>query len=289
MKLLIAGLIVAVACSTQALSLAQQTPSISASDLASLRSALLNRALVQRSFPADVSVAYEYLEGRLRAIPVDRQAFLAITVSDVQQKGPFLLLRGTAVLYVRVEGSRQIARVRSETPAALTVYLPSVPVDKSLQQVVSDELFFPNVETALASIPEAQKACLPQLYSPAAKKLVAGPSCTTPPTDEGVQPPKLLKQVDPTLPPQLANTPGVWANTVSLTINEKGIPEAVHVVRPAFLTIPAAKGISDLSTSALDDNAVTAVKKYRFSPATKGGTPVPTHLFIDVQYQSFGH
>ena len=53
---------------------------------------------------------------------------------------------------------------------------------------------------------------------------------------------------------------------VAVVVNRDGLPEEVHVVKPLG--------------AEFDSSAVTAVKQYRFKPATKAGKPVPVRVHV---------
>ncbi len=60
---------------------------------------------------------------------------------------------------------------------------------------------------------------------------------------------------------------------ISLTVDEEGMPTMIHVkksLRPEF-----------------DEEAVKAIRKYRFKPATRDGQPVAKDLSIEVRFQHF--
>jgi periplasmic protein TonB len=58
---------------------------------------------------------------------------------------------------------------------------------------------------------------------------------------------------------------------VRLTVDERGIPRNVRVVRPVGM--------------GLDENAIKAVKQERFRPAMRGGRPVAFPLSMEVNFK----
>ena len=58
---------------------------------------------------------------------------------------------------------------------------------------------------------------------------------------------------------------------IQLIVDRDGLPQNVHVIRSV--------GIG------LDDNAIAAVKQYRFTPAMEDGKPVAVQLNIEVNFQ----
>jgi periplasmic protein TonB len=59
--------------------------------------------------------------------------------------------------------------------------------------------------------------------------------------------------------------------TVHLTVDERGIPQNVHVARPIGM--------------GLDGSAIKAVQQERFKPAMRGGRPVPFSFPMDVRFK----
>jgi TonB family protein len=87
----------------------------------------------------------------------------------------------------------------------------------------------------------------------------------------GVVPPRIIHRVDPQNPD--GKTP-VHAGTVVLDaiIQENGVPRVVRLVR-------------SLSWG-LDENAIGALKQWRFSPAMKDGHPVKVRMNVDMTFDS---
>ena len=57
---------------------------------------------------------------------------------------------------------------------------------------------------------------------------------------------------------------------LAVAINATGVVDSVRVVRPL--------------EPSLDENAVVAVSKWQFTPATKDGKPVPIQMEVEVGY-----
>jgi TonB family protein len=60
---------------------------------------------------------------------------------------------------------------------------------------------------------------------------------------------------------------------ITLIVDENGMPQNVRVVRKL--------------DPGLDQNAIDAVNKYRFKPATKNGGPVPVEIFVEVAFKLY--
>ena len=60
---------------------------------------------------------------------------------------------------------------------------------------------------------------------------------------------------------------------ISLIVDAQGNPQNPRVVRPLGM--------------GLDEKALEAVRKYKFKPAMKGGTPVPVMMSIEVNFRLY--
>ena len=83
--------------------------------------------------------------------------------------------------------------------------------------------------------------------------------------------PQVISKIEPEYTEE-ARRAGVNANaSVRLIVSADGIPENVEIVRgPGF---------------GLDENAVAAVKTWRFNPGTKNGVPAPVRANVEVQFR----
>ncbi len=87
--------------------------------------------------------------------------------------------------------------------------------------------------------------------------------------------PKLLNAPEPEFQKDRLKSkePFNGTGTIGLTVDEQGKPRQFHVVR-------------SLSAD-FDQEAVSAVEKYRFAPAMRHSKAVPVALKIEVNYQRF--
>lgn len=84
----------------------------------------------------------------------------------------------------------------------------------------------------------------------------------------GVSPPILLYAVDPKFSPQAKDKKVGGTVLVGLIVDEKGKPLYIRVIRGVGM--------------GLDENAVDAVKQYKFKPAMENGKPVRVSINIEV-------
>jgi TonB family protein len=87
----------------------------------------------------------------------------------------------------------------------------------------------------------------------------------------GVRAPKLLHKVEPSYS-DLARA-AKWQGTtiLNVVVGTDGTAQSIHVKRALGL--------------GLDDNAIAAVKQWRFEPATRDGQPVPVMATIEVNFR----
>lgn len=88
--------------------------------------------------------------------------------------------------------------------------------------------------------------------------------------EPGVTPPKILYKEEPdfTEPARKHGVQGVVA--LNVVVDSTGRISDVRIVHAVGM--------------GLDENAIEAVKNWRFAPATKDGLPVPVAVYIEVDY-----
>ena len=89
----------------------------------------------------------------------------------------------------------------------------------------------------------------------------------------GVTAPVLIKQVEPQFSEDARQQHAGGTVTVNMIVDQHGVPQNVHVVRGVGM--------------GLDENAVKAVKQYRFKPAMENGKPVAVYLNVAVKFDYF--
>jgi TonB family protein len=101
---------------------------------------------------------------------------------------------------------------------------------------------------------------------------------------DGVLEPKLLYQVEPQFTKAARKKKVSGIVLVSLIVGTDGLPTNVSILRSIGSSVDKKHLEAALS---LDEAALEAVKKYKFSPATYRGTPVPVELHVEVNFQIF--
>jgi TonB family protein len=89
----------------------------------------------------------------------------------------------------------------------------------------------------------------------------------------GYTPPHLLHSVDPQYSPEARAAKFSGKCVVALTVDIEGNPINVHIEKPLGM--------------GLDENAINAVKQYRFTPAVQDGVPIAKRLHVEVDFRYY--
>jgi len=87
----------------------------------------------------------------------------------------------------------------------------------------------------------------------------------------GVSPPAIIFKVEPEYSEEARKAKFQGTVTLSVVVDEKGNPRDIKITRPLGL--------------GLDQKAVEAVEKWKFSPGKKDGKPVPVFAQIEVNFR----
>ncbi|HEY1994057.1 MAG TPA: energy transducer TonB [Edaphobacter sp.] len=101
---------------------------------------------------------------------------------------------------------------------------------------------------------------------------------------DGVTAPFLFHSEELSIPKNMRKAIFSGRCLVALTVDIKGDPEDVHIVRST--PDPNDKGMHDVA-NALQNSCIEAAQKYRFRPGTFQGKPVPVDLKLEISYQQF--
>jgi TonB family protein len=101
---------------------------------------------------------------------------------------------------------------------------------------------------------------------------------------DGVSPPNLVFAPDPEFTDKARRKRLGGTVVLSLTVDVAGKPQDVRVSRS--LAEDVSKKLKSIALG-LDENAVNAVKQYRFEPAEFRGKPVPVETTVEVQYRIY--
>jgi TonB family protein len=125
-------------------------------------------------------------------------------------------------------------------------------------------------------------------------KLSAGPEAAVPRPNpdasgnyhvgDGVSAPRLVFASDPEYTAKASRKKLGGRLVVSLTVDGAGRPHDVRVLHS--LAEGVSKKLRPIALS-LDENAIKAVKEYRFEPAEFEGKPVPVETTVEINYRIY--
>jgi len=87
----------------------------------------------------------------------------------------------------------------------------------------------------------------------------------------GVSPPQILSKIEPEYSEEARKAKFQGVVVLQIVVDEKGNPRDIKIVRPLGL--------------GLDQKAIDAVEKWKFSPGKKDGKPVPVFAQIEVNFR----
>jgi len=107
-----------------------------------------------------------------------------------------------------------------------------------------------------------------------------------------VKGPVIIYQSEPEFTPEGRKAKVQGIVTVGLVVNERGIPQNVHVSRGMGIGTdgkpdPKFKKAWRKAADGMNQSAVDAVTKYRFKPASENGKPVAVYLNVEVNFAIF--
>lgn len=107
----------------------------------------------------------------------------------------------------------------------------------------------------------------------------------------GIRPPRVITSVDPEYTDLARKKKISGICVVGLVVDAQGNPQNIRVVRSIAKDLESiGKDLEPKLRKAadgLDQNAINAVSKYRFSPAEYEGRPVPVQVNIEVSFKMF--
>lgn len=244
----------------------------------SLETRLINKPLYLRGFPQADALNYDG-SGRLIS-PSDTTPFTlaGIDVTRVELKGNGLTIEGRRV---GLELEQQDARTRvplqvngADEPIRIEIApAPGADYTPAVNAIFADDL-----GSLAPSLPPywqvyARNNFLAAgnnlaLHSPREEKKLDKPINKG--GKESIVKPTLLRSAAPEVTPAAVNLHYKASVIISLVVEKDGVPSHLQLLRPAGL--------------GLDEQAIAAVQKYIFHPATQKGRPIPVDLNVVVDF-----
>ncbi len=256
------------------------------SDEQALRTKLLGQPLYLRGLQADDKLRFD-AQGHTSSSAQAPFSLAGVTVDEVKLHGGELQLQCHRVGLVFDKGVPQrtdlvLRNGRQVKSEAIAIQVDGTPGGDFAPAL--DAIFTADLRDLVPGMPD--------VWQPFARARLLGPPAALsagetdlpriepkdPPggvldAKEGMQPPKLAKRNEPQYSEAARNLRHQGECVVSAVVGTDGLPHDVIVVSPT--------GVG------LDEEAVAAVRQYRFKPAMLNGTPVAVRLHIAVNFQIF--
>jgi TonB family protein len=249
------------------------------------RDAVMKQEVYLRDFSGDKEVRWRWDGGALAPMTPMVRTLSAVMVTSVKVKGARIEVYGERHALLR-KSDTEIVVVPEKEPVRVEVDLSGAD-EAALLPKLAGLLFYADRQSALAGLPMAYRDVVPAKTDinccHTSRRRVKTCDCTQPEgscddNDDKVKltratAPKLKYQVDPEFSEE-ARRKKVSGNVkVGFEIDVTGHTKDLWIVRPMGF--------------GLDEKAAEAVSQYVFMPATCGGKPVATQLFVDVNFQIF--
>lgn len=101
---------------------------------------------------------------------------------------------------------------------------------------------------------------------------------------KGVVPPRLIHSEDAKFPPVARRLHIQGVSVMQLIVDEQGRPQNVTTVKSIGTMLPHYQWDA---AQKLDENAVKAVRKFRFRPAMLNDKPVPSQITVEQRYHVY--
>jgi TonB family protein len=249
-----------------------------------LRDAVLKQQLYLRGFSADDDIRWRWKDGVLVADKPSVYMLSALDINSVKVSGSTIEISAVRLAVFRNKRGAILLLPLKEA-VKVTVDLSGADVAAVLPHV-AEALFYRDVNEALSALPPAYKDVLPlseeasDMQDPLPS--IAGCGCVedtlkkcvdTDWKSAGAKLPKVLYTVEPGFSEEARRRKFNGNVETGITVDASGKVSDIWMLRPAGM--------------GLDQQAVKAVRQYRFAPATCHGQPAETHLAVGINFQIF--
>jgi hypothetical protein len=250
------------------------------------RNAVLKKQMYLRGFGADAEMRWRW-DGSSLVQEAPKLHTLGVLIADsVKVKGDKVEIKGAVHTLLRKSPTEVGVFDGGDDRVHLVLDLTGADMAKVLPQL-SSLLFYPDMASALANLPEKYRGRLPAKMSAdccgteIAKPISKTCDCADTHADcskdghsvggVGVKPPSLKFTAEPEFTDAARRAKFSGNAQIGLDVDENGLPKNMWIVRPVGF--------------GLEQKAGEAVEKYVFSPATCHVKPITVSLYIDVNFQ----
>jgi TonB family protein len=253
---------------------------------ADIAARLVHKPLLLRGFWAGDKLRFHADGTPARRYAVASFTESAIDVRSVRLGGHDLTVEGQRVGFL-FEKDGQIRRVplvrggrgSDKSPETIKIEIEGS-ADGDLTKTL-DAVFADNLSEIASTLPEPWQVYARQHFVEAAPGSNTDAGAQRPPVTGdrplrvggNVRPPRVLSNVDPEFS-ETARALRISGNSqIYLWVEPDGSPSHLRIARPAGL--------------GLDEKALEAVSRYKFTPASRNGTAVTVEIYIEVNFQIF--
>jgi len=233
-----------------------------------LRDALVKKQMFMRGFSEEPTIEWKWNGKELVEDTPKFMTLGGVTIKSVKLNGEKVVIQGDRQILVRTEG-HNVQFTAEVLPVTINVDLHGANVAEVLP-TLPGALFYPDLNNAVQQISSAYAELLPTPAVPKKAAEVSKCDCAHPSDCSDSVPMVAMAGMKPphgkTQPPEAS--PDARYVTVVVNVDETGKAQEIWLGRP-------------LGPQA-DDEVLTAVKGYDFSPATCHDKPVSVAVRIDV-------
>ncbi len=248
-------------------------------DAHGLEGALKGKQLVLRSYSAEKVASYKWVDGKLVDAPASVHTLGIFVPGSVKEKGRKLSISGTRATLIR-DAKTDKPDLAGKSDVVIEIDLNGADPASVLPQL-RDMLFFPDVGSAIAGLPDPVARAVPASVPPkvsvdpcnCSKFFRDGEWVEAPLHGPRLKLPSVVHVEQPSYTEEAKQAHVNGSVRFSFRVDTKGEPTDL------WLTVSQGYG--------LDEAAEEALRKYRFAPALYDGKPVEVELGVEINFQTF--
>lgn len=239
--------------------------------LENLRTEILNKHLIVQGLSADPVTKFNWTDAGLKLTAPKLHTFAVLVPNSVKLSGSVLSVTGRS--YTGLKGNDSKIELIGTSDKTIQVDLGSFDPATVLPNLKS-QLFYPTLQAAMAAIPPNYAEMLPSKARPEpTRKPQTQHVFGCPVSGAKYKHPEVLSQEEAHLSDEAIRERINGAVWLVFTVDESGKPTDVWLARPAG--------------HGLDENAVSALSKYRFKPGACDGAPLAVPIQMVISFQVF--
>jgi TonB family protein len=246
-------------------------------DVHTLEAILKGRQMELRNYSADKTARYKWVDGKLADGPVETHTLAVFVTQSIKLKKGKIIFKGDRSALNRDVKNKSIG-LTGNAPMILEVDLEGADSTVVLPKL-PPLMFFPSIDTAVASLPEEVADTLPFDTS-----LAVNPNPFNSVFEDGHW--IRLKPKNP------AYTPAAIVSSVEPTFSEEAKQKQISGIVTSLLYLSETGQVGDIWLAnsigfGLDEQAVKALRQYVFKPAQHDGHPVAAEIKVETNFRVY--